>query len=374
MSVFNLGSGHSAAANAVAGKDYVIFKDGNGTEYHLLNLDDDKYAPRTGIVEFVPLKTSKRHINNVTFSQYRDSETGLVVGIPLGIDKNKQVIWQTINVRDTVAFDLSIPMERAKAIIFGRSFYVKGSPNFRNGSKTVYKKADKEEEANTFMKTRAIKRQAEDIASALFGDALRDMGYALGKDPKFMSPTMLMMEVIKEAEKDPQRFMEIYNSDARQQLTVIKRGLATGVLEQSLNTGITYNGIPLGHSDFEAMDYLKKNPSTFTSIDLQAKKREDETNKSMSKTYQKEAVEIRDEKDAKLAILQAELEQIKKERDIAAQKALELQSQNDITEADPELAAMRKRAVELKIKGAALFKDKVKLAVEIDKAEKSLSN
>ena len=83
MSVFNLGSGHSTAAkNAVAGKDYIVFKDGNGTEYHLLNLDDEKYAPRTGIVEFVPLKTSKRHVNNVNISQYRDVETGLIVGNP----------------------------------------------------------------------------------------------------------------------------------------------------------------------------------------------------------------------------------------------------------------------------------------------------
>jgi hypothetical protein len=376
MSVFNLGLGFdSAAKDAVAGKDYIVVKDGNGAEFHVLNLDDDKYCPRTGIVEFEPLRTSKRHVNNITISQYRDNGTGFLVGIPLGLDnRTKQIIWQRINVKDRVAYDLSVPRQRAEAIVVMNSFFVKGSPNYRAGGKTVYKKVDMEEEANAFMKNRIIKRKAADIAEALTGESLRDMGYALGKDPKFMSELMLMQEVIRYADEHPKEFMDIYNNDGRHQLTVIKRGLATGVLEQSVDLGITYNGIPLGHSDFEAMDYLKKNPQTLTSIDLQAKKKEELTSKSMSKTFQKEAVQIKDEKDAKLALMEAELEKLRKERDLAASAALKLQSEKDIADVDPELLELQNEAVSLKIQGAKLYKDKEKLRRVIKEATQGLEN
>jgi len=79
MSIFNLGKGNSAISkNMVSGEDYLIFKDGNGVEYNILNLNNDKYMPRTGIIEFSPVRTSKRHINNVNFKEFTDCPVALV--------------------------------------------------------------------------------------------------------------------------------------------------------------------------------------------------------------------------------------------------------------------------------------------------------
>ena len=84
-----------------------------------------------------------------------------------------------------------------------------------------------------------------------------DYGRNCGYDPKSMSAKTLSMEVIKFAEKNPDKFMEIHNSDTRIELTVLNRGLQMGVLNQHLENGINYNGLTLGFNIPEALKYLK---------------------------------------------------------------------------------------------------------------------
>lgn len=376
MSIFNLGEGNSSVSeDMIPGVDYRVFKDGNGVEYNILNLDNEKLMPKTGIVEFSPVKTSKRHVNNINFKQFMDISTGLIVGIPSGVDnRNKQVIWRNINIKDTVAYDLSIPAQRAMAIIVSRCPFVIGSPNYKQGVKTVYKKVDKELEAEKFIKNRVAKRKAADIAEGLSGTALYDMAYAIGKDPKFMSPTMVAQEVIMFADEQPSRFLEIFNNDSRTALVVLKRGLATGIIEHNIDRGMTYGGVPIGFSDEEAVAYLRANPSVQTAIDFQAKKKEGATQSTLSSTFKKEALDKMDEKDVQIAALQEELRKAQAEKENAAKVAHELIAKEAITESDPELASLREEAKSLKIQGWQLIKDKGKLQEKIDKAKAELNN
>lgn len=376
MSIFNLGSGKSTIAQGMApGKDYIIVKDGNQYEHQVLNLDNERWMPTTGIVEFSPVKTSKRHINNITLKNYRDKETGLIVGIPIQVDgRSKEIIWQTVLVRDTVIYDLSIPQQRAEAIVVSRSPFVVGSPNFRPGSKVMYKKTDKELEAQVFMKNRATKRKAEELAEGLNGQALYDMAYAIGKDPKFMSPIMTHKEVILFAEANPARFLEILNSENRQALVILKRGFATGLIEQDLNRGFTYGGVSLGFSEEEAVDFLKKNPTTMTSIDVQSRKKESATYETLTETFKKEAVVTVNEAEAKIAKLEEELARMKREKESAAAIAVELQSKEVLANEDPEFAELVAEAKKFDIRGAHFMKDKEKLRAKIEKARAAIGN
>lgn len=376
MSIFNLGEGYSSVSkDMVPGVDYRVFKDGNGVEYNILNLDNEALMPQTGIIEFSPVKTSKRHVNNINFKQFTDVSTGLIVGIPVGVDnRNKQVIWRTINIKDTVAYDLSIPAQRATAIVVSRCPFVIGSPNYKQGVKTVYKKVDKELEAQKFIKNRISKRKAADIAEGLSGQALYDMAYAIGKDPKFMSPTMVAQEVITFAEEQPNRFLEIFNNESRTALVVLKRGLAVGIIEQNLDRGITYGGVPMGFSDEEAVNYLRNNPSVQTSIDLQSKKKEGATRSVMNDSINEKPLDKLDEKDVEILALKEKLKKAEAEKENAAKVAHELISKDVITENDPELAELREQAKTLKIQGWALMKDKGKLQEKIDQAKAELNN
>jgi hypothetical protein len=375
--LFNLGSGQrNISQDMIPGKDYIIFKDGNDVEYKILNIDNEKYMPKTGIVEFTPFKVAKRNLDELIIKFYPDSKTGLYIGNPMGVDnRTKQVIWQTFKIRGSVTYDLSIPVQRLEAFVLSNSYFVIGSPNFRKGTKTVFKKVDKEREAEDFLKNRRTKKKAEEIAEGLMGSSLYDMAYAIGKDPKFMSPVMLAQEVILYAEKNPVKFLEIFESPGRTALVTLKRGLATGIIDHTVDRGICYEGVPMGFSDEEAVQYLKGNPSVQTSIELQSKKKEDATYASMSNSFQKEAAEIVDAKDVKIAALEEELRKTKIEKERAASVAHELIADKNIAEIDPELAELRQEAKKHNVKGWALpSMTKGKLQEKIDEAKAKLNN
>ncbi|CAK0770491.1 hypothetical protein CCP3SC1AL1_510001 [Gammaproteobacteria bacterium] len=190
-----------------------------------------------------------------------------------------------------------------------------------------------------------------------------DYGRNCGYDPKSMSANTLSMEVIKFAEKNPDKFMEIHNSDTRIELTVLNRGLQMGVLNQHLENGINYNGLTLGFNIPEALKYLKDHPATLTSIDALSKQTDIGSDISMEV---KPRVSL-DSEEASLMIAKLQKELATKERALlaATEKALELQASADIGSIDSEFAELLAEAKQLDIKGAHMIKDKVKLKQKI---------
>ena len=61
------------------------------------------YAPSEGIVELEPTKTHRtlngnlRHLNDVSFKQIRDRNTGFIVGLPISVDPvTDRIIYESI--------------------------------------------------------------------------------------------------------------------------------------------------------------------------------------------------------------------------------------------------------------------------------------
>lgn len=354
MSLFNLGTRkNSSIENAKEGVEYVMYKDGNGFEVKILNLDHEMYAPKEGIVELEPLKVPKnasgavRHLSDVSWEVVRDRSSGFLIGIPLTINpETKKIIWQGLNLKGKETLDLSIPDQRAKWICIKFSHFYNKSPNFQSSVKMAYKAVDKEAEAESYEIVRRKRRKAVDIADALVGEELNDVALMLGYDPLVMTKSQLYMEVNKYVE-NPNKleggktgaeiFMEIYTSETRAELAILKRGLATGILNETHDTGITYRGISLGFTQSEALTYLRSNPSTKNSIDIQSKQSQEGTNVSMGKTVK---VDPREELIKKQA---AELAELKA-------RAAKLENPESEGE-DTELEELIKEGHNLQIKG-----------------------
>jgi hypothetical protein len=285
------------------GVHYKVFKDGNGVEYKVVNFENPDICPREGIVELHPLKVSSRHRNIVGFKTVVDKITGIIYGIPNGVNpQTKQLEFLKITLTDSETLDLKNPLDAMKCTVIRNSFFLEGSPNL--SGKPKYKIHDTEREAILFLAQRAIKRKAVDISEGLTGSQLVDMARNLGIPPENNSIPTMHKEVIKRAENDPQKFMDIWDSPTRKELTVLKRAMSVGVVTFDPQLGYNYNGSPLGQMEGMAVEYLKDYPQICQTIDMLSQKQESDSVKAMAGTEKKLVV---DSKDARVAALEAEL-------------------------------------------------------------------
>lgn len=379
LGVFNLSTKKNSNTKGVEeGVHYKIVKDGNNLEHKILNFENEELCERHGIVELEPLKTSRRHKNNASFRVIRDKELGVLVGIPIGVDqKTKHLIFQKITLEEKETLDLSIPDHAMRWACIKRSPFftdkdsngIEKNPNFMPSSKTKYKAIDKERENERYQLERRVKRKAVDIAESLVGTDLEDVALSLGIDPKLMSPTSLWVEVVRFAEDKSSDFMKVYNSDSRLEMSVFKRAISMGIISETLDKGFNYNGLTLGFNEPEAVNYLKEHPSTRISIDKLSRKTENDGEASM-----KVEPAVKDEKDAQIELLKKQIAQMEANVKSANEAALDLQTEVDLRDSDPELAELIKEAKALDIRGVHNMKDKDKIRLKISEKKKMIKN
>ena len=170
-----------------------------------------------------------------------------------------------------------------------------------------------------------------------------------------MSTETLWMNIVKFVQNETrdqiskktgaEAFMEIYNSDTRRELTILKRAMNTGIVTHSLTDNvIQYNGMPLGHTEIEAVQFLKANPTTRTSIDMLSRKTsESSTQLHTVKQAETEESLIIKRQAAELAELKARLAN--------ANKPVETLVDEGNKDEDAELVELLIRGKQLDIKG-----------------------
>jgi hypothetical protein len=349
-----------------------------GDEFKLLNLENEDLAPREGIIELKPIKTTRRHENSVGFRLLNDKSRDCYIGIPVQFDhKDGRPIWQKINLTNFDTFDLSIPAQRREWICIKNCPYysdmvggVEQNVNFDAGVKNVYKAIDKEREADQFARNRKIKRKAEDIAEALLDDKdqLTEIALMCGFDPKVMSKQRLWAEVVKFAESKPEDFMKIYNSDLRSETAIFKNALLTGVLHDSLNEGFNFNGLTIGHNEQEAINYLKEHAATAASINALSKKKDKGSDEVAAKSKPVT------ESNAKELLLQKQIDELTAQLSKVTDVKIDELSTSILTTEDPEFLDLRAQAKQLDCKGYAKVKDKDKLRSMIAEKQKLKQN
>jgi len=360
--------------------EFVFWKNPkNGNEYKLLNLENDDLAPRHGIVELKPTKVTKRHDNNVAFKLLSDKDRECLIGIPIVFDtKTGEPVWQRIDLGSFETYDLSIKSQRQEWIMVKNSPYftdvingVEQNHNFDAGVKVRYKAIDKEREADNFMKAIKIRKTAEEIAEALLETPreLEDIALMCGFDPKSMSKQRTWAEVYKYAQGKPDDFMKLYRSASRAELAVLKRGLVTGVLQQSLKEGYNFQGLSLGHTEEMAISFLVDHPQTVAAIDALSRQKDKGTLENVPAT-----------KNSVTEFNAKELAQAKRIKELEAQLAqvngtkVEELSGQVLDSVDPEFAELLKLAKQLDVKGCHKIKDKEKLRFKIEEKKKLKSS
>jgi len=210
-----------------------------------------------------------------------------------------------------------------------------------------------------------------EIADALHGEELEEVGMMLGHDPKTMSHEMLIMEINKSIE-NPNKvdgkktgadiFMDIIESETRVELSILKRGFNTGILEETHDKGICFNGVTLGYNEAECLNFLRTNSAVKTSIDLRSRKSQEGTNQAMAR--REVVVDVKDAEiqNSKRKIAELE-ERLRQANAVAANKTasedlseLEADGVNVIdSSTDEELEALIKEGNSLVIKGIHLL-------------------
>lgn len=255
---------------------YESYKDGNGFETKVANLNNPYVVPQAGIIEVQCIKKSNHTEARYSISNAFDSDLGLWFGVPTGVDeRTKKIAWQRFVIGDFRRYDLSKVSDRREWAVFSRSAVLEGSPYQRG--KILYRKFDKEAEARETIERSTIRRRAMEIVDQMVKiEDLMDMYRNFGRNPEGFSLTQLQAEIIKIAERTPKDFVNMYENANRGAVTIFNRAKATGLITFDINKGgfLWKDSLPIGLTDQGAIKYLLDNPTILNQANIESKSKD----------------------------------------------------------------------------------------------------
>ncbi len=351
MNVFNLTDSQYVSDTLKENVDYVVVKDGNGAETKIVNLNNPEICLRNGFIEIEAMKRSNKHENTKLVRRVRDKKTNLYIGVPSGINPDtKELMWKAFWIDDKMTFDLAIPDQAIAWHIIKNSQFVEGSPNQQG--KSLWRVIDREVIAHKEIKTRSLKRKAEDIIESLKGEQLVDMAIMMGINIEANKSVFMMTnELYRKADLDPAKFLDLYNNPKREYISVFKKGLAKGIINLDNATGsYIYGNMPMGHNEEMAIQFLIDHVGISSSITMKCNQEDVDSAKAMAPikapVVDKEAEYLRE-----IAELKAKLKADKPVEDF---KSPFEDMTSDEKLKNEELEILRERAKKLKIQGASL--------------------
>ncbi len=251
---------------------FIIVKDGNNQEHKVVNFDNPDMVKRTGTVIIRAIRKQSRHQPNSMFRCYRDRETGIIWGIPNGIDQfNKNLLFQSIAVNDIRSYDLSVMQDRQEYAVISKAPFLKGSPYAKG--KPSHEIYDVQEEALRKIEKIDARLESDKIIKALSPLQILDMARNCGGiDTNNNSEIVIKAELYDFVEREPEKFMAIWNNTNRQILTVFNRCKVTGLISFDLNNGYLWKkATQLGTSEPMALAYMAKHQSLLLAMDMESK-------------------------------------------------------------------------------------------------------
>lgn len=252
---------------------YKIYKD-NGYEIKVANMDHPSICNRQRIVEIECIK--KTNFNEPAFRirNVYDAELGLFFGVPIGVDKNGNIKWQSFVVGDRRRYDCKRHQDAVEWAVVGRAPWLEGSP-YQSG-KVYYKMFDRDAEAQEVILKSTLRRKAQDIVDKMISiEDQMDMYRNFGKNPEGFTPTMLHAEVIKISERNPKEFIDMWENQNRGPVTIFKRCESIGLIQFRLDRGgYVFKDLPLGLTEQAAIQYITTNKTTMAQMDMESKQKD----------------------------------------------------------------------------------------------------
>lgn len=267
-----------AATDAQADMFRVV-KDGNGYELTIANLDHPVWAANSGIVRVEALRVNPKKVRNTNIKNVIDSATGATFGIFVGVDKiSKDFNWENINVKEFEYFDLRNKKERQKFIVLNRHPKMEGSPN-QNG-KPDFRVIDQEAKASNYIKERSDRNRAKELVENLTHEQRTELAPAFGIRPESNSSVMLEAEILRIADNDHKKFLEVWDNPDRVGMITFKRALKAGLItfhNEPNRMGYYYEAQPLGQTEPSAYKYLTDHVQLLSALNFTLKERESNT-------------------------------------------------------------------------------------------------
>lgn len=293
---------------------FLEHKNASGYVTKLVNFDNHDMCPKSGRVELIFIKRKDKVDPDNSFRNFTDRKTGITYGIPVGTNKQGELEFQKITLRDFRIYDLSVLEEAKEWACVRMCHFVEGSPN--QFGKPFYRILDHEKEAQKQIINVEHIERAINLAKRIIGNEIREFAMVL-EIPGIDNDTDAIVKgkVFDKAVKSPEWFCKKYDDANRPVLTVLKRSLSTGlVIFDPMNGFKTKNGLLLGDNEFAAINYLSKNTGLLTSLNAESKERDryyKETNGEGSDIFAKNEVEESPEQ-TRIKKLEEELERSNK--------------------------------------------------------------
>ena len=250
---------------------YIVLKDGNGFETKVCNFDHPDVCKRKGTITIEAIRRTNRHAPRVSFRRTTDRNTGISYGIPEGIDSDtKAITFRRISLPEMMQYDLSNEHDAKEWAVVKMQPFMVGSP--LQSGKPLFRVYDRDEEANKVVEKINAREKATGIVKKLNMMQQIDMVRNMGLAPETNSPVLLLAQLFQLVEKDPTRFLEIFENVNTRTITVINRCKAVGLLKfDNMQGWLWRQGLALGSNDMQIIDYLGKNPQLFVTMDLDSK-------------------------------------------------------------------------------------------------------
>jgi len=247
--------------------------DGNGFTYKIANPLHPSNVPQSGVIRIEALRRSNIKMPRTSFSKITDPVTGITYGIPMGIDKaSGEMRFKRILIGEFNEFDCSNPTDKEMWMCISRSTFLLGSP-FQS-SKPLYRKEDKEADAQKVLNETDALLRAVQIAKDIDGLEFYDMMISFGMQPQMHSPSVGRSLLIQRAKDKPVDFVEKYDNNNRQVINIFNRCVSVGLITSLPDQGWLWKkSYPLGMSEAAAVGTMSKNPALANQMDLESKQK-----------------------------------------------------------------------------------------------------
>lgn len=286
------------------------FKTNTRTAIATQQVIDFTHMRRTGIVKIVAIGKKKRNvkgeiIDDLSVSQkfFQDYRTGIFYGIPVGINElTGEYTWKRLRLFDGKIYNLSDEADAKEWHVVQHWPIIKDSIMDTRGI-AQFKIEDMDNEAEAYLADYEKARAAKDYVMDLSEKEMMDFALAFNIDIKNNSSKVvkkMLLEIAERKTAEGKNLMaeKIENKKDLAVLIAFRRAKFNGLITETV-AGLAYkNSLPLGASEYQAIEYLKKNPTLFNSIDAETK--------SISPKDVKEFVPLASNEAQKLAWLRSE--------------------------------------------------------------------
>lgn len=239
-----------------------------------------EHMERIGSVEVHPINLRKTQ--NLSFSSFKDSKTGIWYGVPVDEDEKGNVVFRRITITGIRFYNLENEEDAKEFHVLKHHESMEGSPFARNPKLRVY---NREKEAVMKLKKLQESRSALEVALGLEGIALLDFARVLGINTEQNSVIVVKQLVAEKAVEKPETFMMLYSNSDRNIQQIFKRGLAAGLINYRIDAGYLYrNSMPLGITESSAIIRLMEERALLSNLDIESKNILAKSNESYANT------------------------------------------------------------------------------------------